>query len=195
MSEVTIKTRILHAYDTEANWGAIEKSFVPQAGEFIIYEGKADSELFPYSRCKIGDGETLLGSLPFMNTPVFVGTQAEYQAATVVNGTIVYITDDDNEDVSHVGSGSLGVYTSLPAASAAYRGQTITIESGENDVAYICLKKNGTYLWYPITTGTTGQVGSGELPGIGGDGDDNAGGETTAKLGTAKLGYMVLGQE
>lgn len=186
MSEVAIKTRILHAYDTEANWGTIEQSFVPQAGEFIIYEGRADSELFPYSRCKIGDGKTLLGSLPFMNTPVFVGTQAEYQAAaaTVMNGTIVYITDDDNE----VGSGSLGVYTSLPAASAAYRGQIITIESGENDVAYICLKKNGTYLWYPITTGTTGQAGSGDLPGFGG-------GDTTAQLGTAKLGYAVLGQE
>ena len=130
-----------------------------------------------------------------MNTPVFVGTQAEYQAATVVNGTIVYITDDDNEDVSHVGSGSLGVYTSLPAASAAYRGQTITIESGENDVAYICLKKNGTYLWYSITTGTTGQAGSGELPGTGGGELPETGEETTAKLGVARLGYMILGQE
>lgn len=42
--------------------------------------------------------------------------------------------------------------------------------------------------------GSSGVAGEGELPGTGGD--DNSGGTTTtAKLGTAKLGYMVLGQE
>lgn len=44
--------------------------------------------------------------------------------------------------------------------------------------------------------GSSGVAGEGELPGTGDD--DNTGETTTtttAKLGTAKLGYMVLGQE
>ena len=56
----TIKRRMTQKVDTTTNWEKAT-SFVPLKGEFIIYqdEGTAD-------RIKIGDGETLVNDLPFV---------------------------------------------------------------------------------------------------------------------------------
>ena len=59
----------------------------------------------------------------------------------------------------------------------------------------MCLKKSGTYAWYEIQTGTNGIQGEGDLPGVDGGETPPAAGGTTAKLGVAVLGTMVLGQE
>lgn len=116
----------------------------------------------------------------------FTGTQAEYETADaaglIPEGMIVHITDDD--DVS--AQATIAV-SKLPAANANHRGRILLLENNDTDTPYMCLKKSGTYAWYEIQTGTTGIPGEGELPDVSG--------ETTAKLGVAVLGTMVLGQE
>lgn len=52
----TVKTRIQNKIDTAANW-AKATAFVPLRGEIIIY-----SDL---KKMKIGDGTTIISSLPF----------------------------------------------------------------------------------------------------------------------------------
>ena len=71
----TIKTRIQLKSDTEANWnkaGPKEGSdgFVPLLGELIVYT--ADST-HPFSRLKIGDGNTNVVSLPFIDAGTING--------------------------------------------------------------------------------------------------------------------------
>lgn len=124
----------------------------------------------------------------------FTGTQAEYETALanelIKEGMIVHITDD--EDVA--AEPTIAV-TKLPAASANHRGRILLLESNNTDKPYMCLKKSGTYAWYEIQTGTNGIQGEGDLPEIDGGETPPAAGATTAKLGVAVLGTMVLGQK
>lgn len=59
-----INTRLRQKIDTEANWNKAT-NFIPLDGEIIIY--KAD-ENYPYERIKIGDGETTVINLTFINS-------------------------------------------------------------------------------------------------------------------------------
>lgn len=63
MSEIpntkTYKTRIQNKIDTTENWNKAQ-NFKPLKGEIIIY---ADPGVSP--KIKIGDGNTLVGDLPF----------------------------------------------------------------------------------------------------------------------------------
>lgn len=58
----SLNWRIIHTHDTSANWASCEETFIPKAGEFIVYD--IDLE-YDYERFKIGDGKTLLKDLPF----------------------------------------------------------------------------------------------------------------------------------
>ena len=60
MSEKRFNTRIIHKHDTEINW--LKSSFVPMKGELIIYD---KDSTYNYERFKIGDGSTVVSSLPF----------------------------------------------------------------------------------------------------------------------------------
>ena len=53
--------RIQNKHDSEANWSLLT-SFVPKAGEMIIYDMDANHDA---PRIKIGDGVTVLSELPF----------------------------------------------------------------------------------------------------------------------------------
>lgn len=61
MSKKMLNTRIQHKHDTEANW-LKATNFVPLEGELIIYDAD-DMNTTP--RFKVGDGETVVSSLPF----------------------------------------------------------------------------------------------------------------------------------
>lgn len=61
MAEKTIKTRIIHKHDIEANWN-LATNFTPKQGEIIVYDVDATHA---YERFKIGDGVTNVNSLPF----------------------------------------------------------------------------------------------------------------------------------
>ena len=53
--------RIVNKHDTEANW-LKATGFIPKQGELIVYD---KDSTYNYERFKIGDGSTVVSSLPF----------------------------------------------------------------------------------------------------------------------------------
>ena len=53
--------RIINKHDTEANW-LKATGFIPKQGELIVYD---KDSTYSYERFKIGDGSTVVSSLPF----------------------------------------------------------------------------------------------------------------------------------
>lgn len=92
---------------------------------------------------------------------MFTGTVAEYYAAfragKIPIGTVVNLTDDNNE-----GLGGPVVVSSLPKAQSNYRGRAIILEEGNSDSLQICLKKSNGYQWFSATISESGSAGSGE---------------------------------
>lgn len=64
MANKTFNGRIVHKHDIEANW-KLAVNFIPKQGELIIYD---IDENYSYERMKIGDGQTVVSSLPFIKT-------------------------------------------------------------------------------------------------------------------------------
>ena len=62
-TNIKIKSRIVFKHDTEENW-IKAVNFAPLKGELIIYD---IDETYDYPRFKLGDGETLVTALPFIN--------------------------------------------------------------------------------------------------------------------------------
>lgn len=71
MSNKTIKTRVVNKHDVESNW-AKAVNFIPKQGEIIIYDVD-DTHTLP--RLKVGDGKTIVSSLPFATIEVIDLTQ------------------------------------------------------------------------------------------------------------------------
>jgi len=63
MATKTVNTRIQLKNDTEANWDKAT-NFVPLQGEVIIYSA---DDTHPFSRLKVGNGETRVSALPFID--------------------------------------------------------------------------------------------------------------------------------
>ena len=57
MANKAIKTRIINKHDTSINWSKAV-NFIPKKGETIIYDD--------LRKMKIGDGTTVISSLPFV---------------------------------------------------------------------------------------------------------------------------------
>ena len=79
VSNNTIKTRIQLKSDTEANWNKAgpkdgSLGFVPLRGELIIYSA---DETHAFSRLKVGDGNTNVVSLPFIDAGTLNGEETE----------------------------------------------------------------------------------------------------------------------
>ena len=79
ISNNTIKTRIRLKSDTEANWNKAgprdgSAGFVPLAGELIVYSADATH---PFSRLKVGDGNTNVINLPFIDSGTLNGNETE----------------------------------------------------------------------------------------------------------------------
>ena len=60
--EKNINSRIINKHDAEANWNKAT-NFIPKQGELIIYD---IDDNYNYERFKIGDGKTIVSSLPFV---------------------------------------------------------------------------------------------------------------------------------
>ena len=58
-------TRIQLKHDTETNWNKAV-NFIPKAGEMIIYDADDTNPV----RIKIGDGITVVNSLPFQGSNI-----------------------------------------------------------------------------------------------------------------------------
>ena len=72
MATKTFKGRIQNKHDTEANWNAAV-NFKPLAGELIIYD---EDNTHSTPRFKVGDGNTSVSNLPFVNGSMEFGTDS-----------------------------------------------------------------------------------------------------------------------
>ena len=103
----TLNARIQLKHDTDANWATVGASFVPLAGEFIIYETS--------KKFKVGDGVTAVGSLDFLN-------EDELPAVVVA----------DNGKILKVVNGVWAVAnetTELPAVSGSDTGKILKVDA------------------------------------------------------------------
>ena len=71
----TLKTRVQLKCDTEANWNKAgpkdgSAGFVPLLGELIVY---TSDDAHPFSRLKVGDGNTNVVNLPFIDAGTIGG--------------------------------------------------------------------------------------------------------------------------
>ena len=70
MAEKILKARVQMKTDTEESW-LKATNFIPKNGEIIIY---AIDATHSYQRVKVGDGTTLVNSLPFINEAITEST-------------------------------------------------------------------------------------------------------------------------
>lgn len=98
--EKTMKARVQHKHDIEANW-IKATNFTPLASEIIVYD---PDENYDYPRIKIGDGKTNINSLPFVTKdyakisdiptkPADIGAQPAGNYLTSIPNE--YITEDE----------------------------------------------------------------------------------------------------
>ena len=84
----TFKTRVQLKSDTEANWNKAgpkdgSAGFIPLLGELIVYTA---DEAHPFSRLKVGDGNTNVVNLPFIDAGTINGdTLPDEQVLTYQN--------------------------------------------------------------------------------------------------------------
>ena len=65
VAEKILHSRIVQKHDIESNWNSTD--FIPKQGEIIVYDA---DENYTYERLKIGDGTTLVSSLPFISDDI-----------------------------------------------------------------------------------------------------------------------------
>lgn len=82
-NEKVIKTRIQMKSDTQANWDK-QYNFIPMRGEIIIYSA---DDSHHYSRLKVGNGETTVTVLPFIDAGTING---EILADVIITGANRY---------------------------------------------------------------------------------------------------------
>ena len=75
MASKVVNTRIQLKSDTEANWLKAgpkdgSRGFVPLSGELIVY---LPDDTHPFSRLKVGDGNTNVVDLPFIDAETING--------------------------------------------------------------------------------------------------------------------------
>ena len=92
MTEKNFNARFKQKHDTEANWS--NATFIPLAGEIIIYDKDANN---PLPRFKIGDGETQINNLPFVDEGkmTYKGEVSELPSAAAA-GDVYKVTNDIN---------------------------------------------------------------------------------------------------
>ena len=87
MATNTIKTRIQLKNDTEAHWD-LATNFVPKHGEVIIYSA---DDTHPFSRLKVGDGNTTVVNLPFIDAATLNGMKMEIGSTVEWQARLNYI--------------------------------------------------------------------------------------------------------
>lgn len=106
-SNNTIKTRIQLKSDIQENWELIP-NFVPLAGELIIY---LPDDTHTYARIKIGDGETTIRNLNFVDAGTLNGEQLNIVQSTI--GSVDYFragvmtTAKIENNILHISNGLL----------------------------------------------------------------------------------------
>lgn len=87
MSNRMLNTRIQLKCDTETNWSKA-LNFIPKKGEAIIYS--ADSA-HPFSRLKVGDGNSYINELPFIDASTIGGKSILIDTTANWNAKLTFI--------------------------------------------------------------------------------------------------------
>lgn len=99
--EKTMKARVQHKHDIEANW-LKATNFTPLASEIIVYD---PDENYDYPRIKIGDGNTNINNLPFVTKDYAkisdIPTKPEDIGALPDSTVIPSKLSDLSEDTTH----------------------------------------------------------------------------------------------
>lgn len=121
----TLNTRVQSLRDNEANWNG--RDFTPLEGEIVIYNSDEDHVI---PRLKIGDGDSLLSSLPFTidQNESIIGLSVEGTTITYIKGdgsVHTFETQDTNTTYSLATDESTGL-TKLYATTGNATDGTMT---------------------------------------------------------------------
>lgn len=95
-----LDTRIKHKHDIPSKWSEVESTFIPLAGELIIYDV---DDTHNYPRFKVGDGSTFLQSLPFFIPETLYSAEENQNAFSNVkigDSTLVADTKTDTLNIA-----------------------------------------------------------------------------------------------
>ena len=120
-NEKTIKTRIQLKNDTEANW-IKATGFTPKRGEVIIYSAELEGEddlppnrevYYPFPRLKIGDGNTNVNDLPFIDAGTINGVNINnirpYQHKLIFGSEQNFVYDGSEEVIVPIYTGDYDI--------------------------------------------------------------------------------------
>jgi hypothetical protein len=77
-----MKARVSHLHKTAVEW-AKYKDWVPEAGEFIIYD---PDERYSYARVKVGDGKRTLSELDFFVDSAAIASMKQQHFFEILDG-------------------------------------------------------------------------------------------------------------
>lgn len=138
MSDTNLtNARIQLKYDTEANWKENAPTFIPRAGEIIIYSPDTNHST---PRFKVGDGENYLITLPFSNDELIMKNgNSDYWLNnldyTPKAGEIVIINANNAGEVASIkiGDGETP-FENLPEFSVNNASNSITAQKLVNEL-------------------------------------------------------------
>lgn len=122
----SIKTRIQNKHDIEANW-LQATGFIPLAGELIIYDVDDTHDL---PRIKIGDGETQVSQLDFLNGDIDAVLEELANKADKEHGTHVSYST-----TSPVMDGTASAGTANTVARSDHKHPVDTSRAAQSDLA------------------------------------------------------------
>ncbi|MBQ8570271.1 MAG: hypothetical protein IJ444_02035 [Kiritimatiellae bacterium] len=126
MADKTLNTRIVHKHDTEANW-LKAVNFIPKQGEIIVYDIDTN---YDYERIKIGDGETLVSALPFIDDAVKDSIDAVETSVSNLNTLVgdTAVATQISDAIDSVTLASLGVTATAAELNKMYGVTATTAE-------------------------------------------------------------------
>ena len=145
MSEKFLNSRIINKHDLEVNWDKAV-NFIPKAGELIVYD--IDST-YSYERFKIGDGSTVVSSLPF----------ADANKVDKIDGKSLSTNDYTDADKSKLAGIAEGANkTTVDAALSSTSTNPVQNKVINDALAGKAASSHGTHVTYsttaPIMDGT-----------------------------------------
>ena len=135
----TIHTRVTQKHDVEENWNKAE-NFIPKEGEIIIYDKDDNHSTI---RIKVGDGITVVKSLPFITD--------DYYTVTEINGKLDGKQDKLNPGVNLIGTDGITIDKASDSEKIEISGKNLLLDPlpGKNNrgAQVIPVKNYGSDVW------------------------------------------------